>query len=133
MAGDYFLPRLFSLSDIVDVRKCVLRLICRKLDRSADVIRNLDECTVVKFPTRVHGQRYSVIAGRKKVLTAPGIVKVIWSSKSDRQPLLGERGLLNKYLSWWREEEEEGLCEWRVLKRLNGINQVQPFIRREWR
>ncbi|GIX97666.1 hypothetical protein CDAR_233351 [Caerostris darwini] len=63
-------------------------LICRKLDRSADVIRNLYECTVVKFSTRVHGQRQSVIAGRKKVLTASGIVKVIWSSKSDRRPLL---------------------------------------------
>ncbi|GIX97672.1 hypothetical protein CDAR_233381 [Caerostris darwini] len=72
------------------------RLICRKLDRSADVIRNLDEGNIVKFPTRVHGQRQSVIAGRKKVLTAPGIVKVIWSSKFDRQPLLEREASLRE-------------------------------------
>ncbi|GIY25786.1 hypothetical protein CEXT_64451 [Caerostris extrusa] len=37
-----------------------------QIDRSADVIRNFDECTVVKLPTLVHGQRQSVVAGRKK-------------------------------------------------------------------
>ncbi|GIX97673.1 hypothetical protein CDAR_233391 [Caerostris darwini] len=54
----------------------------------------------------------------------------MWSAKSDRQNPPGERGLPNKYLSWCREEEEERLCDWRVLKRLNGINLMQPFIRR---
>ncbi|GIX97664.1 hypothetical protein CDAR_233341 [Caerostris darwini] len=36
------------------------RLICCKLDLSADVIRDEssdDECTVIKFPTWVHGRR----------------------------------------------------------------------------
>ncbi|GIY25785.1 hypothetical protein CEXT_64441 [Caerostris extrusa] len=107
MTGDYF---LLGRSRLVIVLSDQIGLICRKLDRSADVIRNLDECTVVKLPTRVHGQRYDVIAGRKKVLTAPGIVKVIWCSKSDRQNPLAERGLLNKYLSWWWMKKRRRDC-----------------------